>query len=110
MNTSNFSKSAKHPNAVSIAFKNPPSFNGRHFKVLAPHKWFYRKFKRNLDSEEFTKHYYKEVLDKLEPETIYKQLGENAVLLCWENRTKFCHRNICAKWFYNKIGIKVTEL
>ena len=110
MNTSNFSKSAKHRKAVSIAFKNPPYFTGRHFKILAPHKWFLRKFKRDLDTEEFTERYYKEVLNKLDPRKIYEQLGEDAVLLCWEGKDKFCHRHICAKWFYKELGVRVTEL
>lgn len=110
MNTSYFSKSAKHPNAVSIAGKNPPTFKGKHFKVLAPKIWFYRRYKRNLDTEEFTRHYYEEVLNKLDAEKIYKQLGEDAVLLCWESKTKFCHRHICIKWFKDKLGIRVTEL
>lgn len=110
MNTSYFSKSAKNPNAISIAFKNPPSFKGRHFKLLAPPIWLIQKYKRNPDSEEYTKHYYEEVLDKLNPEIIYKRLGENAVLLCWEGKTKFCHRHIIAKWFYDKLGKRITEL
>lgn len=110
MNTSYFSKSAKHQNAVSIAFKNPPTFQGRHFTALAPPKWLIRKFKRNPDTDEYTAFYYKEVLNKLDPEKVYKQLGENAVLLCWENRTKFCHRHLVAKWFKQRLGIKVTEL
>ena len=110
MNTSNFSKGAKKPNAVSIAFKSPPSFKGKHFKLLAPPKWLVRKYKRKPNAEEFTKHYYTEVLDKLDPETIYKQLGENTILLCWESKTKFCHRHIISKWFKDKLGIKVTEL
>lgn len=110
MNTSYFSKSAKHPNAVSIAIKAPPSFTGRQFKILAPHKWFYLRYKKNLDTDEYTKHYYEEVLDKLDAQEVYDELGEDAVLLCWEGKTKFCHRHIAAKWFKDKLGIKITEL
>jgi hypothetical protein len=110
MNTSYFSKSANHPQAVSIAHKTPPYFTGRHFKILAPPKWLYKKFKKDLDVKEFTKNYNKEVLNKLNPKEIYNQLGENAVLLCWEGKDKFCHRFICAKWFYKMLGIKITEL
>ncbi len=110
MNTSYFSKSGKNPNAVSIAYKNPPSFKGRHFTLLAPPRWLINKFKKDLNTKEYIKLYYENVLDKLDPKRIYERLGENAILLCWENKTKFCHRHIVAEWFYKHLGIKVTEL
>lgn len=110
MNTSYFSKSATHPKAVSIALKNPPYFTGRHFKILAPLKGFYNKFRRDMDVIEFTEIYQKKVLDTLNPRKIYDQLGEDAVLLCWEGKGKFCHRTLVAKWFYRELGIKVNEL
>lgn len=110
MNTSYFTKSGNNPNAVSIAAKVPPHFKGRQYKKLAPKYWFYKLYKENLKTEEYTAHYYREVLDKLDPRQVYEELGEDAILLCWEGKTKFCHRHIISKWFKDKLGIKITEL
>ena len=57
------------------------------------------------------------MLNKLNPQEVYEELGENAVLICYEswddikNRKTFCHRRIVAKWLANKLGVvKVEEL
>ena len=68
------------------------------------------------DKELYTKLYYEKVLNKLNPQQVYDELGENAVLLCYEkyadieNGTAFCHRRIVAKWLEDNLGIKVEEL
>lgn len=111
MNTSYFSKSGKNPNAVSIAGFAPPYFSGRLYKKLAPKYWFFKKFKEgDIDEETYIKHYKEEVLNVLNPQTVYDDLGENAILLCWEGKKKFCHRHLVAEWFKEKLGIEVKEL
>lgn len=110
MNTSYFSKSSKHPNAVSIAVKTPAWYTGRIYQKLAPKFWFLKKYKEDGNKEFYTKQYYTEVLNKLDPDTVFKELGEHSVLLCWEASDKFCHRHIVAKWLSKNLNINISEL
>ena len=47
---------------------------------------------------------------------MYNELGENAVLLCYEkwddikNNKTFCHRRIVAKWLEDNLGVKIQEI
>lgn len=110
MQTSYFAKSSKLPHAVSIAGATPPGFKGRVFRKLAPKYWFFKKYKEDGDQAYYIEHYYKEVLNKLDPKQIFEELGHDAILLCYETPEKFCHRHIIAQWFYDKLGIKITEI
>ena len=110
MNTSYYSKNAKNPNAVSIAAKCPSWYEGREYKVLAPKYWFFKKYKEDGDEEFYVEQYYKEVLNKLDAQKVYEDLGEDAVILCWESSEKFCHRHIVAEWLEKELGIEVKEL
>lgn len=64
----------------------------------------------------YTKLYFEKVLNKLDTKQVYAELGESAVLLCYESwadikaRKTFCHRRIVAKWLTENLGIKVAEL
>ena len=60
------------------------------------------------DKELYTKLYYEQVLNNLNPQEVYNELGDNAVLLCYEKT--FCHRHIVAKWLEEKLGVEVKEL
>ncbi len=68
------------------------------------------------DEKLYTKLYYEKVLNKLNPKQVYEELGDNAVLLCYESwdsiksGKSFCHRRIVAKWLEEKLGINVEEL
>ncbi|MDO8640243.1 MAG: hypothetical protein Q7R33_01755 [Nitrosarchaeum sp.] len=110
MQTSYFAKSAKKPNAVSIAGKAPVWFTGRQYKKLAPKYWFFQKYKEDGDVEFYKIQYQKEVLDKLDPKTVFMELGDNAVILCWEAPDKFCHRHLVAKWLSEKLGVIINEI
>lgn len=110
MNTSNFSKNFNNPNAVAICGKSPDNFQGKQYKKLAPKWWFYAKYKEDGDSNFYIEQYNKEVLDKLDPKQVYEDLGENAILLCYEEETDFCHRFLVAKWLENHLGIIITEI
>jgi hypothetical protein len=109
MQTSYYSKNAKNPNAVSIAAKCPKWYKGREYKKLAPKYWFFKKYKEDGDEESYTKSYYKEVLNKLNPREVYNELGEDAVILCWEAPDKFCHRHIVAEWLSDNLVIEIKE-
>jgi uncharacterized protein (DUF488 family) len=110
MNTSYYSKSANHPNAISIAGKSPDWFKGREYKKLAPKYWFFKKYKEDGDWEFYIDQYYKEVLDLLDPKQVYEELGQDAVILCWEAPGKHCHRHLVAEWLSKELGIEIKEL
>lgn len=69
------------------------------------------------NAAEYESVYRERILAKLDPKKVYSDLGENAVLLCYEKwddiRTgkKFCHRRIIADWLEESIeGTEVKEL
>ena len=97
-------------NAVSIAGKSPPWYHGREYKKLAPKFWFFEKYKRDGDEGFYTYQYREEVLSHLDTEEVYNDLGQDAVLLCWEKPGEFCHRNIVAEWLTNSLNIEVIEI
>lgn len=123
----------KGENGVSIAGWPPEWYTGRQFKKLAP-KWnFFSTYKEELKSIEkrfekgfitesqkriligcaektYVYHYYKQVLDYLDPKQVYEELGADAVLLCWETPEKFCHRHIVAEWLSKALGIEILEI
>jgi len=110
MNTSYFARSSKDPRAVSIAGRAPDWFQGREYKKLAPKYWFFQRYKEDHDETAYTEAYHREVLDKLDPATVYEELGGDSVMLCWEAPSKFCHRKLVAEWFKEKLGIDVSEI
>ena len=69
------------------------------------------------DGAEYEKAYRERILAKLDPQKVYADLGDNAVLLCYEKWSdveagvKCCHRRIIAKWLEDNIaGLTVNEL
>lgn len=96
-------------NAVSIAGRCPVSYHGREYKKLAPKLWFFNKYKKDGDEAFYIRHYIDEVLKPLNAREVYKELGEDAVLLCWEPPGQFCHRHIVVEWFKKELGIKIRE-
>jgi len=95
---------------VSIAGKAPDFYTGREFKTLAPKYWFFKKYKEDHDVEFYTQQFQKEVLDPLDPQEIYNELGQDSIILCWEAPDKFCHRHLVAKWLENALNIKIEEV
>lgn len=110
MNTSYYAKNHDHPNAVSIAGKAPHWYKGREYKKLAPKWGFFQKYKNDGNEDDYTVSYYLEVLSKLDPQEVYDELGEDAVLLCWEQTGHFCHRHLVAQWFEEELGVDIEEL
>lgn len=110
MNTSNYAKNGTNPNAVSIAGRPPDWYTGRQYKKLAPKVWFFKKYKEDGDESYYIEQYRKEVLDKLDPQEVYNELGEDAILLCWEKGNEFCHRHLVADWLEEKLGIIIFEI
>jgi len=97
MQTSNFARSGSDPKAVAISRTRPRGWTGRAYEPLAP-PWrlLAEALSGEIDEEEYTRRYRSEVLSKLDPAAVYADLGEDAVLLCWENSGAFCHRRLVA--------------
>lgn len=110
MKTSYFAKASEYPTAISIAGRAPEGFRGRQYKKLAPKVWFFKKYKEDGDEACYTEHYYAEVLNKFDAREIFEELGEDAILLCWEAPGKFCHRHLIAKWLMEELGVEIREL
>jgi len=69
------------------------------------------------DHELYAKLYRERVLSRLDPNKVYANLGDSAVLLCYEKwesvrlGQSFCHRRIVAEWLEDSIeGMRVEEL
>ena len=54
--------------------------------------------------------FYDKILNELDPYQVFKELGENSVLLCYEKPGQFCHRHLVAKWLMDNLNIKILEL
>ena len=98
---------------ISIAAKAPVWYKGSEYKKLAP-KWsFYSEWKNGShkgDNDYYIKHFKEEVLDKLDPEQVLKELEgfsgvseDNIILLCYEKTGTFCHRHLVADWLNQNI-------
>ena len=101
---------------IGISGWMPDWYNGPTYRKLAPkYKTCYLPYiQGKIDSQEYTARYTYEVLNKLNPQTVYNELcdrgGPNAVLLCYEKPEQFCHRHLVARWLNLSLGIKVIEL
>ena len=116
MNTSNFAKSKKmfEKNLVSISLSPPKWYKGREYKDLAPN-WdtieaWKKSNKTSEDWKNYKRDYYKSKLSKLDPQKVYKDLGEDAILLCFEKAEEECHRFLVAEWLSENLGIEITEI
>ena len=105
MQTSYFAKSATNPLAVSIARSAPKWYKGRHYPALAP-SWSLVKVE---NPAEYEYRYRREVLDRLNPKKVIAELGEDAILLCWEKPGEFCHRRLVAAWLNEKLEMEIPE-
>ena len=105
--TSNFKIAGHLPQAVAISLGVPRGWRGARCIVLAPP----RPLIKIMDPETFIPLYKAQVLDKLDPHKIIKDLGgDNFIMLCWEAPGVFCHRRIVAAWMHKHTGVLVKEL
>ena len=103
--TSNFAKSATHPDAVAISQGVPRFCKGRRYLPLAPP----RGLLKVKDPEVFDRGYRKQLVG-LDSKRVAGDLGPDAILLCWESFNVRCHRRLVAEWLEEKLGIVVPEL
>jgi uncharacterized protein YeaO (DUF488 family) len=109
MQTSYYAK-YKGDNAVSISLSTPKWYQCKEYKKLAPTWELIKKYKSDRDEEYYIEHYYKNILNFLDAKKVYEELGENAVLLCWEKSGDFCHRRIVAEWLEKELKIEIKEI
>ena len=110
MKTSYFAVYEGGGNGVSIACSAPKSFNGKTYDDLVPSWSLVNKYKKGvIDKKTYVNIYKLQVLNKLNPKKVYKDLKDK-ILLCWEGPGNFCHRIIVAKWIEEELEIKVPEL
>jgi hypothetical protein len=105
-------KSALNPLSVAICV-TPPKWapNLRIYSKLAPPEYLLFQYRNGyITDDQYTDVYCTEVLDKLNAQEVYNELGDDAILLCWESPDKYCHRHIVAKWLESELGIIIKEL
>ena len=99
-----------NPNAVSIARWPPRWWDGRRrYILLAPSIDLLNRYKAGLSWLDYVKEYQRDVLDKLDPTKVLADLGDEAILLCWEKTREECHRRLVAEWLAKHLNIKVPE-
>ena len=108
MNTSYFAV-YRGDNGVNIALYKPRWYSGISYPKLAPTPDILKKYKKDLNVEEYIVAYQRDVLDKLRPDEVYDQLFDKT-LLCYETSNSFCHRHLVARWLENNLGVCVLEL
>lgn len=96
--------SLAHLDLVSIARGSPPWFKGRKEMRLAPTRDML-----DMQRDDYLP-LFDAILANLDAQQIAKDLGENAVLFCWEKPGQFCHRRIFAEWIEKATGLVIPEL
>jgi hypothetical protein len=84
----------------------------RMYRKLAPGPWFH-----SVGVDEYRQRYQAEILDRLDPAEVVRELeelavGRHPVLLCYEapnGSQGFCHRSLVSLWFASTIGLVVPE-
>ena len=76
---------------------------------MAPKYWFFKLYKEDDDVDFFVEKYYQEVLNKLNAQEVYDDLGHDSIIVCWEQPDEFCHRFLVSAWLEVELGIIVPE-
>lgn len=89
------------------------------FDSIAPNKstlWDHKN--RVINDAEYTKQYFAKLNSNKESILAeMRQILANAnlakqdkvILLCWEGKSKFCHRHLFADWYQKQTGAKISE-
>lgn len=109
--TSNYARDGENPNAVAISVRPPAWYTGRCFPSLAPTWQMVNDVRRGKITHDQYDVLYFDLLKKrkLDPHKIVEELGEDAVLLCYESPNQRCHRRLVAAWIKEHTGIDVPE-
>ncbi len=108
--TSNYARHGRDPNGVCISIKPIWWFKGKCYYPLAPTWNIVTGVKDGtITEDEYTAEYLK-ILAKLDPQKVVDDLGDGAIMLCYEKPTDFCHRHIVACWLKQKLDMDVEEI
>jgi hypothetical protein len=114
--TSNFAVSGRDPRAVAIARGKPWWFKGRAYDALAPTRAMLHEWRALYDAGQVDEANagfeaaYQKILTQLDPAQVVADVGDGAILLCWEGFNVRCHRRLVAEWLEQALGIEVPEL
>jgi deoxycytidylate deaminase len=112
MKTSYFANrvAAADPHAVAICRGVPRWFKGRIYDPLRPSWKLLQEAKDGtISHEDYERCYRAEVLAALDPARVRQELGDDAILLCWERPDAPCHRRLVARWLEEALGLEVPE-
>jgi len=94
---------------ISISRTCPKGMKIRMYGRLAPTAAILRDYKAGFITwDEYVERYKKEILSNLNPYIVANDLGQNAVLVCYEKPGDHCHRHLVAEWLRNS-GIEISE-
>lgn len=110
LKTGYFARDRKKPGVVSIARFPPQWYTGPCCFTLAPPP----ELLKLEDWTEYRRGYRKEVLDRLDPDEVLREIeglagGPDIILLCFEKDRSHCHRGLVAEWFSDTRGIRIPE-
>ena len=94
---------------VSIALYTPKGVPARQYPALCPSPQLLGGYKAGLISKEEYVDQFTKQLTQLDAVQVYQDLGDDAILLCYEKAGDFCHRQLVAGWFEQELGVKVPE-
>lgn len=109
-------KSCYKTYGISSDYGKNIKYEGEYYPSLAPRVSFLSIWYGNIGkiSEEennkyYIQEYYKQVLSKLDPEEVYREL-DNSILLGYESNTNFSNRHIVSAWFEILLDVDVKEV
>lgn len=110
LKTGYFARHGRAYGAVSIARFPPKWFAGPRYYTIAPPP----ELLQMPDWDEYRTRFRKEVLARLDPDTVIHDLeslagGTEIIMLCFEKDRSRCHRGLVAEWLREKKGITVPE-
>jgi len=94
--------------SISLDGGRLAKFEGRVYKKLAPPYDLLKHWHENKDVDYYTKTFYGRILSNLDQHAVAKELGDGAVLMCYEKSGDFCHRHLVAEWL-RAAGICIEE-
>jgi len=109
--TSNYARDGNDPNAIAISVKPPSYYKGKIYLPLAPTWELVHQSKKGLIThKQYTEQYLQLLKQRnVDPFKVLEDIGENAILLCYEPPGQHCHRHIAAKWIYEHTGVEIPE-
>lgn len=89
---------------ISLAKHPPEWYTGLEYPNLFSTERLIKMYnKGEITSFQYTEHFVQEILRKLNPETVLRDIigmskGGDVYLCCWGNPDEFCHRHIVLNW------------